>query len=135
MLPHVLIHRCSLNNPLHWGSWVAQSVKCPNFGSGHDLIVCELEPCVRLSTDCLKSGACFNSLSPSLSLPFPCLCAHMHPPSLSFSLSKIKLKIHIKIIPYIIKIHFSMCVMFHNKRSKENRSTSPNLMCKLNVIF
>ena len=33
---------------LSWGTWVAQLVKCPtcDFGSGHDLMDCETEPCV-----------------------------------------------------------------------------------------
>ena len=32
------------------GAWVAQSVKPLTlaFGSGHDLMVCEFEPCIRL---------------------------------------------------------------------------------------
>ena len=53
------------------GAWVAQSVKRPT-SSGHDLIVCEFEPRVRLCADSLESGACFGfcvSLSLSLRLP------------------------------------------------------------------
>ena len=51
------------------GSWVAQSVKRQtlDFSSGHDLMVCEFEPCIRL---------CADSMEPawdSLSLPLPCL--------------------------------------------------------------
>ena len=48
-----------------WGAWVTQSVKCLtlNFGSGHDLAVCEIEP--RDS-----GGVCLGfSLSPSLFAP------------------------------------------------------------------
>ena len=45
------------------GAWVAQSVKrlTLDFGSSHDLTVCEFEPHVRLGI-----------LSLSLSLPLPC---------------------------------------------------------------
>ena len=34
------------------GAWVAHSVKCPilDFSSGHDLTVCETEPCVQLGS-------------------------------------------------------------------------------------
>ena len=57
------------------GTWVAQSVKRPtlDFGSGHDLMVCEFEP---------RLGLCADSLEPtwdSLSLPLP----HSLPLSLS----------------------------------------------------
>ena len=33
-----------------------------NFGSGHDLTVCEVEPRVRLCADSLEPGACFRSI-------------------------------------------------------------------------
>ena len=38
---------------VHWGTWVAQSVKylTLGFGSGHDLMVCEVKPHIRLCTD------------------------------------------------------------------------------------
>ena len=42
-----------------------------DFGSGHDLTVCEFEPCVGLCADSSEPGACFGfcvSLSLSLSL-------------------------------------------------------------------
>ena len=48
-----------------------------DFGSGHDLTVHELEPCVRLCADSPKPGACFVSAPPllclslSLSAPSP----------------------------------------------------------------
>ena len=51
-----------------------------DFGSGHDLAVCEFEPCVRLCADGSEPGACFGfcvslSLCPSpvhaLSLSVP----------------------------------------------------------------
>ena len=51
------------------GTWMAQLVKCLtlDFGSSHDLTVCDIEPrvglCVAIST--------WDSLSPSLSLPHP----------------------------------------------------------------
>ena len=47
------------------GTWVAKSVKrpTPDFGSGHDLTVCEFKPYVGLRA----GGACLGfSLSPSL---------------------------------------------------------------------
>ena len=64
-----------------WGAWVAQLAKCLtfDFGSGHDLAVCEVEPHVGLCTDSMQSAW------DSLSLPLPCTCA------LSLSL-KINLK-------------------------------------------
>ena len=48
---------------------MAQSVKCPtlDFGSGHDLTVCEFEPCVTFCTDSAEPA--WDSLSSSLSLP------------------------------------------------------------------
>ena len=47
----------------------AQSVKCLTlgFGSGHDLRVCEFEPCIRLHDDSVEPA--WDSLSPSLLLP------------------------------------------------------------------
>ena len=47
-----------------------------HFGSGHDLMVCVFEPCIRLCADSSESGACFQFCLP-LSLPLPhsrCLC-------------------------------------------------------------
>ena len=57
------------------GAWVAQSVKHPtlDFGSGHDLTVCEFEPHVGLCTDNVQSLLGILSLSFSLSLPISCL--------------------------------------------------------------
>ena len=56
-----------------WGTGVAQSVKHPtlDFCSGHDLRVCEFEPCIGLSADSAEPA--WGSLSPSLSLPLPWL--------------------------------------------------------------
>ena len=50
---------------------MAQSVKCPthDFGSDHDLMVCEIEPCVGLYADSAEPA--WDSLSSSLSLPLP----------------------------------------------------------------
>ena len=50
---------------------MAQVVKCLtlNFSSGHDLQVCEFEPCVRLCAD--DTEPAWDSLSTSLSLPLP----------------------------------------------------------------
>ena len=52
------------------GAWVAQSVEWPtlDFGSGHDLTVCEFEPHVGLCADSIEPA--WDPLS-SLSLPFP----------------------------------------------------------------
>ena len=60
------------------GVWVAQSAKHPtlDFGSGHDLIVREFEPHIRLCTDGAEPA--WDSLSLSLSAP----------PLLALSLSK-----------------------------------------------
>ena len=40
-----------------------------NFGSGHDLVVNEFELHIRLCADSSGPGACFGSVSPSLSAP------------------------------------------------------------------
>ena len=40
-----------------------------DFGSGHDLMVHEIEPRVGLCSD--STGPAWDSLSPSLSLPLP----------------------------------------------------------------
>ena len=51
-----------------WGAWVAQLVKCPtlDFGSGHDLTVCGIEPYVCLHTDDARSTSDSLSLCPPL---------------------------------------------------------------------
>ena len=52
------------------GVWVAQLVKHPtlDFGSGHDLMVHGIKPCIRLHVDSVKP------VWDSLSLPLPRLC-------------------------------------------------------------
>ena len=62
------------------GAWVAQSVKCLTLGfsSGHDLMVQEFEPCIRLFADSVEPAW------DSLSLTLPDLC------SLSFRTNKLK---------------------------------------------
>ena len=51
-----------------WGTWVTQLAKrlTLNFGSGHDLMVREIEPCVGPP---LIAWSLWDSLSPSLPLP------------------------------------------------------------------
>ena len=53
---------------------MSQSVKHPtlNFGSGHDLMVFEIEPHGGLCADIV--GPAWDSLSPSVSAP-PCSCS------------------------------------------------------------
>ena len=48
---------------------MVQSVECLtlDFGSGHDLIICGMEPCIRLYAD--STDPAWDSLSPSLSAP------------------------------------------------------------------
>ena len=51
-----------------------------NFSSGHDLVVCEFEPHIKLCADCSKPEAPSNSMSLSLSAPPPqllCLSASL----------------------------------------------------------
>ena len=38
------------------GAWVAQSIErlTLNFGLGHDLTVCEIEPCIRFCADSVE---------------------------------------------------------------------------------
>lgn len=53
---------------------MAQSVERPDFGSGHDLMVCEFEPRVGLCADSSELRAwslepASDSMSPSLSAP------------------------------------------------------------------
>ena len=56
--------------------------KASDFGSGHDLTVCEFQPCVGLCADSSEPGACFGfCVSLSLSPPMLTLC-------LSLSLSQ-----------------------------------------------
>ena len=52
-----------------WGAWVAQSVKrlTFDFGSGHDLTVCEIGPHIGLRAD--NTETAWVSVSPSLSAP------------------------------------------------------------------
>ena len=61
-----------LNKYVLRGAWVAQSVErpIPDFGSGHDLMVYEIEPRVGLCADSVESA--WNSLS--FSPPLPHLC-------------------------------------------------------------
>ena len=44
------------DNRVSWGAWVAQSVKCQtlDFSPGHDLLVPESEPHIRLCADTVK---------------------------------------------------------------------------------
>ena len=58
------------------GAWVTRLVKLPT-GSGHDLMVHEFEPHIRLCADAQSLEAASDSVSPSLSAPRPlmlCLC-------------------------------------------------------------
>ena len=66
----------------HWGTWVAQLVKplTLDLGSGHDLTVGEIEPCIGLCTNSMEPA--WSSLSPSVSA-LPLLS-----PSLSVSQNK-----------------------------------------------
>ena len=68
------------------GAWVSQSVKGPtlDFGSGHDLTVCEFEPRVGLCD--VRAGPARGSLGVSLSAP-PLIALSL---SLSLSLSQNK---------------------------------------------
>ena len=52
------------------GAWVAQSVKCPtlDFGSGHNLMVHEIQPCV---SSALIAWSLLGILSLPFYLPFP----------------------------------------------------------------
>ena len=72
--------RCYSNNPgtrkrkhrlRQWfqGAWVAQSVRHPilDFSSGHDPMVCEIEPLIRVCIDSVEPA--WDSLFPSLPLP------------------------------------------------------------------
>ena len=53
----------NLRHKTNGGAWGAQSVKCLtlDLGSGHDLTVCEIEPCVRFCADSMEPA--WNSLS------------------------------------------------------------------------
>ena len=69
---------------------MAQSVKHPtlDFGSGHDLTVCEIKFNVGLCTDSKESA--WDSLSASLPTPTLLACACTHVCALSLSLSQNK---------------------------------------------
>ena len=84
------VNYTSLKNLGHLGGLVD---KASDFGSGHDLKVCEFEPKVGLWADSSESGTCFGfCVSLSLPLPHPC------------SVSKINTKEHIYIL-YILYIY------------------------------
>ena len=70
-------------NKTEWGTWVAQSVKLPtlDFGSGHDLTVCEFEPSTGLCAHSAEPAS--DPVSPSLCPSTACACA------CALSLSKI----------------------------------------------
>ena len=59
---HILFR---LKMDVKWGAWLAQSVKLLtlDFGSGHDLVVCEIKPPARTARSLLAI------LSPPLSAP------------------------------------------------------------------
>ena len=59
----------SLEKCLFRGTWVAQSLKhlALDFGLGHDLMVCEIKPCIRLHAKCMEPA--WDSFPPSLSAP------------------------------------------------------------------
>ena len=65
---------------------VAQSVKrpTPGFGSGHDLMVCEIEPQVGICAD--SEEAAWDSLSLPLSAPplLACVCTLFLKTNLNF---------------------------------------------------
>ena len=54
-----------------WGAWVAQLVNrlSLDFGSGHDLMVHQMETCVRFCADSMVEPGWDSLLSPSLSAP------------------------------------------------------------------
>ena len=60
------------------GTWVAQLVKCLtlDFGSSHDLMVHEIEPCIGLCADSAEPA--WDSLSPFLSALPPLMLARSH---------------------------------------------------------
>ena len=59
-----------LKSPESRGTWVAQSVES-DFGSGHDLVVPEFEPRIRLCADSSEPGACFRFCVPLPLCPSP----------------------------------------------------------------
>ena len=61
-----------LNKTQAGGTWVAQSVKrlTLDFGSGHDLMVCDFKARIGLCAN--SSEPAWDSLSLSLFLPLPC---------------------------------------------------------------
>ena len=61
--------------------WLSR-LSASNFGSGHDLTVCEFKPRVRLCADSLEPGACFGFCVSLSFCPSPAY-------SLSLSVSKI----------------------------------------------
>ena len=80
-----------------WGAWVAQSVEglTLDFGSGHDLIFCEIEPHMRLCADSLEPA--WDSLSSSLSGPTLCLKINILKKSLiKFNCNTLRIKIAFK---------------------------------------
>ena len=81
---------CSRKGSWSRGTWGAQSVErlSLGFGSAHDLMVREFEPCVGLHADFGKCPC--DCLSVPFSLPLPCLCSCFL--SLSPKINKVKKK-------------------------------------------
>ena len=78
----IILHFYKFKLQDYRATWVAQSVKCLtlDFGSGHDLTVCGIEPHVRLHT---QHEPCLRFSLSSLSAP---------PPAHALSLKKINIK-------------------------------------------
>ena len=72
------------------GAWMAQSIKRPtlDFGSGHNLMVCEMERRVGFYTD--STARSLLGISLSLSLPFTLCLSPTHTRSLSLNKSEKK---------------------------------------------
>ena len=101
-----------------WGTWVAQSGKHSIFGlgSGHDLMVCETEPRVRLCTDSMEPA--WDALSLLLSLPllpFPMF-------SLSLKINKLKKKER-----FIISFPSTVETYFYNNHENEGQQSDFSL--------
>ena len=85
------------------GIWVAQVVEylTLDFGSGHDLTVCGIEPCVRLCADGSEPAWDFLFLSLSLRVCV-CVCVSV---SLSLSLSALPCSFSLSLLSPSLKIN------------------------------
>ena len=79
---------------------MAQLVKRPTFGSGHDFTVRGFEPCVRLCADSSEPEACFGSCVSLSASPLFVLCLSV---CLSLSLKNEQTLFFLNVCTYLLR--------------------------------